>query len=77
MSEIRIVIADDHPIFRKGLRDTIETDPTLTEDQRNALRGMQYRNLAYCLHEGIISVGVQPGQMTSNGKPELVKVSKS
>ena len=29
MTEIRIVIADDHPIFRKGLRSTIESDPRL------------------------------------------------
>ncbi|MCI0487137.1 MAG: response regulator transcription factor [Blastocatellia bacterium] len=27
--EIRIVIADDHPIFRKGLREIIEADPKL------------------------------------------------
>ena len=26
---LRIVIADDHPIFRRGLCDVIETDPTL------------------------------------------------
>ena len=28
-SEIQIVIADDHPIVRQGLRQTIEADPTL------------------------------------------------
>ena len=29
-TETRIVIADDHPIFRQGLRQIIERDPTLT-----------------------------------------------
>jgi DNA-binding NarL/FixJ family response regulator len=28
-SEIRIVIADDHPIFRRGLRMVVEADPLL------------------------------------------------
>lgn len=28
-SDLRIVIADDHPIFRKGLRQVLETDPRL------------------------------------------------
>ncbi len=26
-AKTRILIADDHPLFRKGLRQTIETDP--------------------------------------------------
>jgi DNA-binding NarL/FixJ family response regulator len=29
MSEISVVIADDHPIFARGLRETIEADPKL------------------------------------------------
>lgn len=28
-AEIRILIADDHPLFRRGLRFTLETDPAL------------------------------------------------
>lgn len=30
MNEIRIVIADDHPIFRDGLRRLLETEPGFT-----------------------------------------------
>ncbi len=29
MSPIRIMIVDDHPLFRQGLRDVLETDPHL------------------------------------------------
>ena len=27
--EIRVLIADDHPLLRRGLRQTIESDPML------------------------------------------------
>jgi two-component system, NarL family, response regulator DegU len=45
-SEIRVVIADDHPIFRKGLREIIESDPKLkvvgeAEDGDSALEFMR------------------------------------
>jgi DNA-binding NarL/FixJ family response regulator len=29
VSEINIMIVDDHPVFRQGLRDLVETDPNL------------------------------------------------
>jgi len=45
-TEIRIVIADDHPIFRRGLRSAIETDARLkivgeAEDGEAALEQIQ------------------------------------
>jgi DNA-binding NarL/FixJ family response regulator len=45
-TEVRIVIADDHPIFRRGLRSVIETDPKLkivaeAEDGEAALEQIQ------------------------------------
>jgi len=45
-SEIKIIIADDHPIFRRGLRQIIETDPRLkiiaeAEDGDAALERLQ------------------------------------
>ena len=28
--ETKVLIVDDHPVFRQGLRDVLETDPKLT-----------------------------------------------
>jgi DNA-binding NarL/FixJ family response regulator len=30
VSQCKIIIVDDHPVFRQGLRDVLETDPNLT-----------------------------------------------
>jgi DNA-binding NarL/FixJ family response regulator len=44
--EVRVLIADDHPIFRRGLRQIIETAPRLSviaevSDGEQALRALQ------------------------------------
>ncbi len=46
---ITILIADDHPLFRKGLREIIEDDPDMhiimeTGDGNSALRFLEERN---------------------------------
>jgi DNA-binding NarL/FixJ family response regulator len=52
--EVRVLIADDHPIFRRGLRGIIETAPTLkvvaeASDGEHALQ---------CLLRGEADIGV-------------------
>jgi DNA-binding NarL/FixJ family response regulator len=44
--KIRVVIADDHPIFRHGLRQIVETDPALevvaeAEDGNTAIKSIE------------------------------------
>lgn len=61
-SEITVLIADDHPIFRKGLRQIIETDPSLkivaeAEDGESALAQMQ----ACCPQVAVLDVDM-PGK---------------
>jgi DNA-binding NarL/FixJ family response regulator len=48
-SEITVVIADDHPIFRRGLRQIIETDPAINilaeaDDGEAALAALQHHS---------------------------------
>jgi DNA-binding NarL/FixJ family response regulator len=51
---LRILIADDHPLFRQGLRQTIETDPGLrvvheVADGRSALESIREVNPDVCI----------------------------
>ena len=50
-NEIRVLIADDHPLLRRGLRQTIESDPMLkvvaeAGDGETALAQVQEMSLA-------------------------------
>jgi DNA-binding NarL/FixJ family response regulator len=51
---IRLLIADDHPLFRQGLRQTIETEPTLqivreVGDGRSALQAIRELKPEICI----------------------------
>jgi len=60
---IRIVIADDHPIFRKGLRHAIETDREL-EIVGEAQDGMQALELIEELKPAVIVLDIEMPRKT-------------
>ena len=59
--KIQVLIADDHPIFRKGLRVIIEDDPSLivvaeAEDGQSALA----RIVEYQPHVAVLDINMPP-----------------
>ena len=60
---IRIVIADDHPIFRKGLRHALETDREL-EIVGEAQDGMQALELIEELKPAVIVLDIEMPRKT-------------
>ena len=60
---IRIIIADDHPIFRKGLRHAIETDREL-EIVGEAQDGMQALELIEELKPAVIVLDIEMPRKT-------------
>ncbi len=71
MDKITILIADDHPVFRKGLRTLLASMPT-TELVGEATTGEEAMNLAEKLQPDVILMDLQmPG---GGGLPAIRKI---
>ena len=57
MSEINVMIVDDHPMFRQGLRDLVETDPNL-QIVGEAADGESALEMAGRLHPDVVLMDI-------------------